>query len=326
MKISWQQSLKEAITDPQELLAILELSPDLLSAAQKATQLFPLRVPRGFVVRMEKGNIKDPLLQQVLPVGAELNEVEGFIEDPLKEQNANPIPGLLHKYHGRVLLTVTGACGVNCRYCFRRHFPYEENNPGSKGWEKAVAYIAADKSIAEVILSGGDPLMANDAYLAKLSQKIAEIPHVTTLRIHTRMPIVMPERITTEFLAWFSQSRLQPVMVVHCNHANEINQEVMAAMQLLKQAGVTLLNQSVLLKNINDSVDCLVCLSRALFGMGVLPYYLHLLDKTRGTAHFDIDETTAKSLIWEVTQRLPGYLVPKLVREEAGYGAKQFVV
>lgn len=326
MQSNWQKSLKELITDPQVLLDLLALDPKLLPAAQQAAKLFPLRVPVGFVARMEKGNINDPLLRQVLPLGAELEEVAGFVADPLKEQNVNPIPGLLHKYHGRVLLTVTGTCGVNCRYCFRRDFPYNENNPGSQGWEKALEYIAADSSITEVILSGGDPLMATDTYLAKLTQKIAQVPQITTLRIHTRMPIVMPERVTSELVAWLVGSKLRPVVVVHCNHANEIDLSVHKAMQSLRQAGVTLLNQAVLLQGVNDSVDILVDLSQALFNGGIIPYYLHLLDKVRGAAHFDVNATLAKQLVLEMAQRLPGYLVPKLVQEQPEMGAKQFVV
>jgi len=323
---NWQHALKLAISDPQELLNILELDIGLLPAAQQAAKLFSLRVPRGFVARIEKGNINDPLLRQILPLGAELEEVEGFVEDPLQEQTSNLMSGLLHKYNARVLLTVTGACGVNCRYCFRRHFPYTENNPGTQGWEQALNYIAADSTIKEIILSGGDPLVAPDTYLANLVQKIATIPHVKTLRIHTRMPIVLPERVTQELLNWFTGSRLKPVMVVHCNHANEIDKAVAQAMLSLHKAGVTLLNQAVLLKTVNDSVDSLVKLSQALFEVSVLPYYLHLLDKTRGTAHFEVDESTAKQLVRGMAQQLPGYLVPKLAREEPGAGAKHFIV
>lgn len=326
MQVNWQTSLKQAITDPQQLLDLLALDPQLLAPAQQAAALFPLRVPLSFVARMRKGDMTDPLLRQVLPLGYELEEVAGFVADPLAEKNANPLPGLLHKYHGRVLLTVTGTCGVNCRYCFRREFPYGDNKPGSQGWEKAIDYIAADTSIREVIFSGGDPLMATDTYLAKLVQNIAQIPHVTTLRIHTRMPIVMPERVTEELITWFTATRLHPVMVVHCNHANEINGAVHNAMQSLRQARVTLLNQSVLLKGVNDSVESLVHLSRTLFDSGVLPYYLHLLDRVRGAAHFEVSAAVAKQLIGEMTLLLPGYLVPKLVQEVPGMGAKQFVV
>ncbi len=319
---SWQIALKNIITDPAELIKLLELDPGLLPAAQAAAKLFPLRAPRGFVARMQKGDSQDPLLQQVLPLGAELIEVPGFTVDPLQEKKANPIPGLLHKYHGRVLLTVVGNCAINCRYCFRREFPYSENNPGNKGWEQVLNYIAADQTITEVIFSGGDPLVAPDEHLAQLSRKIAAIPHVKTLRIHSRLPIVLPERINKEFMDWFSGLSLRPVLVVHCNHPQEIDSDVRSALSDLKQAGITLLNQAVLLKKINNNVSTLVELSEALFDVGVLPYYLHMLDKVQGVAHFEVAEDKARELLWGVTQRLPGYLVPKLVREVPGVSAK----
>jgi EF-P beta-lysylation protein EpmB len=314
--------LKNLITDPAELLQLLEIDPALLPSAIEAAKLFPLRVPRSFVARMQKGNVRDPLLRQVLPLGLELNDSPGFTRDPLNEKVANPIPGLLHKYHGRVLLTVVGSCAINCRYCFRRSFAYDENNPGTKGWERVVDYIARDSTITEVILSGGDPLVAPDEHLAALSQKLATIPHVKTLRIHSRLPIVSPERVTAELINWFTASRLRPVLVVHCNHPQEIDLEVRAALQKLKQAGITLLNQAVLLREINDSAEVLIELSEALFDMGVLPYYLHLLDKVQGTAHFDVAEERAQKIIGEMMRRLPGYLVPKLVREVAGAPTK----
>jgi L-lysine 2,3-aminomutase len=319
---AWQTALKNIITDPAELFVLLDLDHALLPAAQAAAKIFPLRVPRGFVARMQKNNWQDPLLQQVLPLGVELTEVEGFTPDPLQEKNANPVPGLLHKYHGRVLLTAVGNCAINCRYCFRRAFPYNENNPGTKGWQQALNYIASDQTINEVILSGGDPLVAPDEHLANLSQQLADIPHVKTLRIHSRIPIVLPERITAEFVNWFTALRLRPVLIVHCNHPQEINDEVRAALKRLKQAGVTLLNQAVLLKGINDAADVLVKLSGELFDVGVLPYYLHMLDKVQGTAHFEVDEERASELLGEVTKRLPGYLVPKLVREVPNAPAK----
>lgn len=319
---SWQAALASVITEPRELLQLLELDLALLPAAEQVAKQFPLRVPRGFVARMKKGDVTDPLLRQVLPIGAELQTQSGFVLDPLAEKAVNPLPGLLHKYHGRVLLTVVGACAINCRYCFRRHFPYSENNPGKQGWEAVLNYIAADSTISEVIFSGGDPLLARDEYLAELSARIATIAHVKTLRIHTRVPIVIPERITSAFLQWFSNSRLRPVLVVHCNHAQEINAEVVTAMQELKRHGVTLLNQAVLLEGINDSVSTLINLSTACFNAGILPYYLHVLDRVQGAAHFEVAETTALQLLSEVRRQLPGYLVPTLVREQADMPAK----
>lgn len=319
---SWQTALANCITDPRHLLELLELDMTLLPAAQRAATLFPLRVTQSFLQRIKKNDIHDPLLRQILPLDCELKESAGFSTDPLAEKNANPIPGLLHKYHGRVLLTLTGACAINCRYCFRRTFPYQDNNPGTTGWEKALTYIANDPTINEVIFSGGDPLVAPDKLLATFSQKIAAIPHVKTLRIHSRLPIVLPERITENFITWFTGTRLNPILVIHCNHPQEINTEVALALQTLRDAKIVLLNQAVLLKNINDNAETLIQLSETLFNQGVLPYYLHLLDRVQGTAHFEAEETIAKQLMIDIRKKLPGYLVPKLVREVAGESAK----
>lgn len=322
---SWQSALADVITDPAELFATLKLDPTLLEQAYKANQLFSLRVPRSFVARMKPGDFSDPLLQQVLPVAAELQQIAGFSIDPLNEQAANVLPGLLHKFNGRVLLVVSGGCAVHCRYCFRRHFPYEANNPGSKGWQPALDYISNDPTITEVIYSGGDPLLLKDNQLAELTEKIAAIPHVQRLRIHTRLPIVIPERVTSELIALLVATRLQAVVVVHCNHANEVDDDVDVAMAKLREHNITLLNQAVLLKGINDSVEALVDLSEALFRAGVLPYYLHLLDKVQGAAHFDVPQSQARKLLEQVSHRLPGYLVPRLAREEAGMPAKVLV-
>jgi len=294
----------------------------LIDGSEFARQQFPLRVPRGFVERMEKGDPNDPLLLQVLPIAKELQSHPDFVTDPLGEKAVNPIPGLLHKYHGRVLLTLTSACAINCRYCFRRHFPYQDNKPGRKNLEKALEYIAADESITEVILSGGDPLVADDAYLADLVAALEKISHVKRLRIHTRLPIVLPERITESLLSLLSKTRLQAVLVTHCNHPNEIDPAVEHAMGLLKHHGISLFNQAVLLRGVNASVDVLSRLSERLFDIGVIPYYLHVLDKVDGAAHFDVDEVRAKELIKGVMGRLPGYMVPCLVREVAGAESK----
>jgi EF-P beta-lysylation protein EpmB len=321
-KTSWQTALIEAVTDPRELLEVLELDLSLLNQAKAAAALFPLKVPRGFIARMQKGNQSDPLLRQVLPLGDEHEVVAGFTPDALDEAKANPVPGLLHKYHGRVLFILAGACSIHCRYCFRRSFPYAKNNPGTAGWTQAFAYIAQDETITEVILSGGDPLVMNDDFLADFTQKLGEIPHLKRLRIHSRMPIVLPERITSEFITWFSRSRLKPILVTHCNHPQEINQSVIDAMKRLLKAGVTLLNQSVILKGVNDHAEILIHLSEALFSAGIMPYYLNLLDKVQGAAHFDMALKTAQALHWQMAQQLPGYLVPKLVAEQPGAPAK----
>jgi len=319
---NWQTLLKQAVTDPAELLDRLELDTNLLPTAQRAAKLFPLRVPVNFVARMEKGNPTDPLLQQVLPLAAEERIMDGFNHDPLQEQAVNPIPGLLHKYHGRVLLTVTGACAINCRYCFRRHFPYVDNRAGGQAWRKIVAYIAVDTSIREVIFSGGDPLLAQDPYLEQCVKDLANIPHVNTLRIHTRLPIVLPDRITPEFLNGFTTTRLLPILVTHSNHANELDHSVKQAIEKLRNRKVHVLNQAVLLKGVNDTVEALMSLSQRLFECGILPYYVHRLDNVQGAAHFAVEEAKAKRLLIALRERLPGYLVPKYVYEQAGAKSK----
>ncbi|EDP46410.1 EF-P beta-lysylation protein EpmB [Rickettsiella grylli] len=318
MKKNWQTFLKEAVADPAELLDRLALNPQLLSAAQHASRLFPLRVPSGFIDRMQKGNPADPLLQQVLPIAAEARIQADFSDDPLQENAANPLPGLLHKYYGRILLTMTGACAINCRYCFRRHFPYGKNKVGGKAWHAIVAYIQADTSIREVILSGGDPLLAQDDYLKHRINDLAAIPHVKIVRIHSRLPIVIPERMTTPLLNALTGTRLQPVLVTHCNHANELNDSVQQAIEKCRQRKIHVLNQAVLLKGVNDSVEALVHLSERLFECGILPYYLHRLDKVQGATHFTVNEEKMKPLLKALRERLPGYLVPKCVYEQAG--------
>lgn len=316
-KETWQEAMSNLITDPAELLQILQLDAALLPAAQAAAKLFPLRVPRGFAARMEKNNLDDPLLKQVLPLGAELLVAPGFTKDPLGEEPVNVLPGLLHKYQDRVLVTPTSACAVHCRYCFRRTFPYEDNNPGRIGWNKIVDYIEQDPKIHEVILSGGDPLALSDQLLMQFSELLQRVKHVTRLRIHTRLPIVLPERITSGFIDWTASLKQQLVMVLHVNHPNELHADVIAAVQRLK-ATTTLLSQSVILKGVNDDVATLTKLCEKSFDAGILPYYLHVLDKVEGTAHFDIDLSAAKKLHEGLQQSLSGYLVPRLVREDAG--------
>lgn len=319
----WQIALSEAVRTPSELLELLELPSELLAAHPRATRHFPLRVPRSYVARMRKGDPNDPLLRQVLPLAAEDNIVPDFVDDPVGDLAAMAAPGVLHKYAGRALLVTTGACGIHCRYCFRRHFPYAEANPAVSHWRPALAHIASDAGITEVILSGGDPLSLPDARLAELARELAAIPHLRRLRIHSRMPIVLPARVDDHLLAWLHDLPLQKVMVVHTNHPNEIDDETRAALRRLADGGLTLLNQSVLLRGVNDAVTTLTDLSEALFATGVLPYYLHLLDQVQGAAHFDVPETEARSLLASLRNRLPGYLVPRLVREVAGEASKR---
>jgi EF-P beta-lysylation protein EpmB len=346
----WRRALAQGVGSVDELLDLLELprtvaTPGASSgvlfgsqqatheagqeatreagrgATQETTQHFPLRVPRGFVSRMRKGDPGDPLLLQVLPQARELDPVPGFSTDPLGERRASPRPGLLQKYRGRALLVVTGACAIHCRYCFRRHFPYD-GHVGTERWIEALGHLAADPSVTEVILSGGDPLVLSDRRLFALVHEIAAIPHVRRLRVHSRLPVVLPERVGGDLLGWLCGTRLIPVMVIHANHPREIDRPVAEALGRLRSAGVTVLNQTVLLAGINDDATVLAELSERLFDAGALPYYLHLLDPVAGAAHFEVPEARALVLARDLAARLPGYLVPRLVRELAGAPAK----
>jgi EF-P beta-lysylation protein EpmB len=310
------------VSDPAELLRRLELDSALLPAARRAARLFALRVPEGFIARMKPGDAGDPLLRQVLPLDAESEPAPGFADDPVGDVQAMPIPGVLHKYRGRVLLVATGACAVHCRYCFRRHFPYGDAHAAAGSWAAGLNYIARDASIHEVILSGGDPLSLTDRRLEELVLRIEAIAHVRRLRFHTRYPVVLPERVDDALLAWLRACRLKKIVVIHANHANEIDMPVARALQRLASAGTVLLSQSVLLRGVNDSVEALSTLSESLFAAGVLPYYLHLLDKVRGAAHFEVPTIRAVQLAGEMNALLPGYLVPRLVMEQAGAPGK----
>ena len=316
----WRQLLADAVSDLDELLALLDLDESCLGEradALRSVHSFGLRVPRGFVGRMRRGDADDPLLRQVLPIDREMIPVGGFTADPVGELSSPPVASVLHKYRGRALVMVTGACAIHCRYCFRRHFPYGEHGP-----ESAAARIASDPEITEVILSGGDPLTVPDGRLEALARSLAAIPHVRRLRIHTRIPIVLPQRVDTTLVSWIGDLGLPVVVVVHANHANEIDDEVRRALAALDAAGATLLNQAVLLAGVNDSAAALANLSETLFNAGVLPYYLHMLDPVEGAAHFEVPEDEARRLQIELTSRLPGYLVPRLVREVEGAPAK----
>lgn len=322
MATQWQTELAAAVSNPAELLRLLELDDTLPPLARAASRDFPLRVPHSFVARMRKRDPADPLLRQVLPLDAELEPQPGFSSDAVGDLASRAVPGVLHKYRGRVLLITTGACAVNCRYCFRRHFPYAEENARVANWQPALQYISGDSSITEVILSGGDPLSLSDRVLGGLVRRLQEIPHLRTLRIHTRQPIVLPSRVDTELLAWLGACRLRKVVVVHVNHAHELSVEVTEALAKLHATGATLFNQSVLLKGVNDSAGALADLSQQLFSAGVTPYYLNLLDRVRGTAHFEVPEARAREIMRELRVRLPGYLVPRLVREIPGAPGK----
>jgi len=317
----WQRQQADLITDPAELLSLLQLEAESLPEILAAAQDFPLRVPRGYVRLMEPGNPDDPLLRQVLSVPAELREEEGYSSDPLEEATHTPVPGLLHKYHGRALLVVTGACAVHCRYCFRRHFPYQSHLSG-KRWDQALAWLASRPDIREVILSGGDPLTLNNRRLQELLAALAEIPHLRRLRIHSRTPVVIPERLDEGLAALLASPRWRATLVLHANHPREISPALAERCRALGRGGVTLLNQSVLLAGVNDDAEALASLSDALFEAGVLPYYLHQLDAVAGAAHFAVPDARARDLHAALRDRLPGFLVPRLAREEPGAGSK----
>lgn len=318
----WRELWRDAITDPLELLQAVGLGErtDLLPPDDAG---FALRVPRGFVGRMRRGDPFDPLLLQVLPQRAEHDQADGYTIDAVGDLAAKAGHGVLHKYDGRALLIASGSCAVNCRYCFRRHFPYGEEIAAASHWREALAQLRADPSIREVILSGGDPLALATHKLEELTRGLAELPQVIRLRIHTRLPVVLPERIDDAFVAWLARLPLQKVVVLHANHANELDAGVDAACARLREAGASLLNQSVLLRGVNDDADTLADLSERLFAAGVLPYYLHQLDRVQGTAHFEVSDDTALELQQALRSRLPGYLVPRLVREVAGDAAKR---
>jgi EF-P beta-lysylation protein EpmB len=282
-------------------------------------------VTRAYVSRIRRGDPDDPLLLQVLPRAAELADVAGYEGDPLQERSARRAPNLLQKYHARALLIATEACAIHCRYCFRREFPYAESREGDGRLRAALEAIAADDTLQEIILSGGDPLSLSDARLASITDALSAMTHVRRLRVHTRQPVVLPSRVDEGLIDWIRGIRLPMTFVLHVNHANEIDAEVRTACGRLRAAGVTLLNQSVLLRGVNDELQTLETLSGALFDAGVLPYYLHLPDRVRGTAHFDVEETRARELLAQLSARLSGYLVPRLVREVPGAPAKMSI-
>ena len=320
----WKRSLAQAVRDPVDLLRRLGLDADpaLTAAARRAALRFPLRVPQAYIARMHRGDINDPLLRQVLPLAEELQSAPGYGNDAVGDLQAMTRPGLLHKYYGRVLLVTTGACAVHCRYCFRREFPYADADPKRDGWQQALRYIAGDPSISELILSGGDPLTLTDNHLETLIRRCEQIPHLQRLRIHSRLPVVLPERITESLCAILDGTRLQITHVIHANHAQEIDKTVAQAVERLYGHSRPVYNQAVLLKGVNDSVTALRELCESLVTIGVQPYYLHLLDRVNGVHHFEVDNATARSLVQKLSGLLPGYMLPRLVREQPGEPAK----
>jgi len=319
----WQTLWRQALRAPAELLAALGLEAADLGVSDAALAQFPLRVPRGFVARMRHGDPADPLLRQVLPVDAEMRLAPGFSLDAVGDGAAKKSTGVIQKYRGRALLVATGSCAINCRYCFRRHFDYAGENAAKGGWREAVAAIAADPTIDEVILSGGDPLSLATPKLAELTDALAGIPHIRRLRIHSRLPVVLPERVDDELLQWLATLPWPLAFVIHANHANEFDAHVDAALARLRGVGAQLLNQAVLLRGVNDDIEALAALSERSFAAGVLPYYLHQLDRVQGVAHFEVDDERALALHAQLMARLSGYLVPKLVREVAGDTGKR---
>ena len=323
---NWQKELANGFNSPDSLLNYLGFNASDFAEDHKARSLFALRVPRFFVDLMARNDLDDPLLKQVMPVADEFIVDPEFSLDPLKEQvnetTNTSTKGMLHKYQNRVLLMLRGGCAVNCRYCFRRHFPYDQHHNNKQDWLDVFEHIKTDPKIDEVILSGGDPLMANDDYMAWICAQLETIPSIKRIRLHTRLPVVLPYRVTPELLIALAQSSKQTIIVLHINHPNEISSELIQKVALLHEAGITVLNQAVLLKGINDSAHTQIALNEALFSARIQPYYLHMFDKVQGAAHFAISDERAVNIMREVLTKQSGYMVPKLVREIGGESSK----
>jgi EF-P beta-lysylation protein EpmB len=316
--LSWQEQLAQAIRDPNELLEYVGLVANSIGYSNTAMEQFPIRVPHVFANRIRHNDPNDPILRQVFPYIDEESEVSGFINDPLAESDVQPSHGLLQKYKSRVLSITTAACAIHCRYCFRRHFPYQESTASSQHWNAALEYIKNDNSINEVILSGGDPLTLSDRRLTEICTSLSQIDHIKRIRFHTRLPVVLPARITTTLLQQITNNHKSILFVIHTNHANELDDDVAKAISLLQRFGILVLNQSVLLKGVNDSVEALIMLSERLVENNVIPYYLHILDPVAGAAHYDVTIEKARELVKFMQANCSGYLVPKLVKEEIG--------
>lgn len=314
----WQQELQQSFREPAALAAYLGLDP----CPPYAASGFAMRVPLAYAQRMRRGDPRDPLLRQVWPSPEEMRLTAGYAADPVGDLASLRQHGVLHKYHGRALVMVTGACAVHCRYCFRRHFPYAEHQARRGTWQETLSLLQEDPSLHEVILSGGDPLSLHDDRLAEIADDLARLPHLRRLRIHTRQPVVVPSRVDPPLLQWLTRFPRPVTIVLHVNHAQEIDDALRTACTRLRDTGATLLNQAVLLRGVNDQADLQQQLSEALFDAGVLPYYLHRMDRVQGGAHFDVGEDAAAELMRHLQTRLPGYLLPRLVREDAGAHSK----
>ena len=315
---TWQRSLAAAIRDADELIDRLRLPDHLRPAARSAAQRFPLLVPESFLRRIEPERADDPLLRQVLPLDAEHEDVPGFGVDAVDDARFRTAPGLLQKYHGRALFMATGSCAVHCRYCFRRHYPYGEEPRRLMDWEPALSALNQNTATEELILSGGDPLMLTDQRFSDLLDRIESIPHLRRLRIHTRLPIVLPDRMTPALIRRLNNCRLKIIFVVHANHPAELINDCADCLQCLVRTPLTVLNQAVLLKGVNDSATVQCNLSLRLIELGVMPYYLHQLDRVAGTAHFEVPIATGRAILREMRQQLPGYAVPRYVQEIPG--------
>lgn len=318
----WQKELAAAVISVDDLLLRLGLSRKDFSDHLPEIRSFPLFVPENYVDRMISGEPEDPLLRQVLPISLELERTGTSFADPVGDLDARLVPGMLQKYHGRALMVIASQCAVHCRYCFRREYDYESEPKSFEKWGPAFEQLAADDSIEEVILSGGDPLMISDRRFGEFVSRIEKIEHIQRLRIHSRMPIVLPSRVTASLVQTLQDTRLSPIVVVHANHPNEIIGDCSAALRRFVQSGIPVLNQSVLLNGINDNVEALVELSRRLINLGVMPYYLHQLDRVHGGVHFEVEIEIGRQLIAEMQKQLPGYAVPKFVQEIAGEASK----
>lgn len=314
----WKHILRSNFIHLSKLADFLELTEDQRNRLL-ARSRFVLNLPLRLAEKIEKGNLEDPIFKQFVPTELENDVMEGFVSDPVGDGACRVEKKLIHKYEGRVLLVTTGACAMHCRYCFRQNFEYEVQQ---KGFDEAVELIAADASIHEVILSGGDPLSLDDQVLEGLLRRLANIPHVRNIRFHTRFPIGIPERINESFLKLLESVPVQFWFIVHVNHPRELDEDVLAALKSMQKLGIPVLNQSVLLKGVNDDVEVLAELYGRLINHGIMPYYLHQLDRVKGTAHFEVKESEGVALVNALSKRLPGYAVPKYVREVAGMPAK----
>ncbi len=314
----WRQIQKENFTAIGKLAEFLELSPTLQEELLPRAR-FPLNLPRRLAEKIEKNTLDDPILKQFVPVKKELLQTPGFTPEPVEDTKFCKTPRTLHKYQARALLLPTSACAMHCRFCFRKNFPYE-TKPSQ--FQEEIAYIASEKSLSEIILSGGDPLSLSDAALNSLFQGLDNIPHIERIRFHTRFPIGIPERINDSFLNILKTSSKQIVFIIHSNHPKELDQDVFQALKSVQKLGIPVLNQSVLLKGVNDDEKTLLTLSEALTGQGILPYYLHLLDLVEGSSNFLVTDERAKELVQYLTEHTSGYAVPKLVREVPGHRSK----